>query len=64
MMGKPQGDLLLRPQPALNQRQVKVFVRSINLVADNGMAHMSEMDANLVLPARSGNDSNDRKLLA
>lgn len=51
LVGQNEPGPLLRRQAVFNERQVQVFVAAIQLVANNRVAEMGEVKADLVLAA-------------
>ena len=60
VIGKNQSGALLRRQPILDKGEIAILVAAVKLVADDGMAEVREVDANLVLAAGAGNYSQER----
>jgi hypothetical protein len=52
---------ILFRQRTRNKPQIALFVMSVQLVADDRMADVREMDADLMLAAGLGNDVDDRE---
>ena len=50
---------LFRRQTILDQRQIMILVAAIKFVADDGMAEVGEMDADLMFAAGLGNYSQE-----
>ena len=48
---------LLRRQAVFDQRQIQILVAAIKFVADDGMAEMGEVDADLMFAAGAGNQA-------
>ena len=45
---------LIVGQAILSQRQIQILIPAVKLVADDGMAHCGQVDADLVFPSRFG----------
>jgi len=58
---KNQFGVLLGCQAVLDEREIQILVAAIKFVADDGMADVREVDADLMLAAGAGNDSEQRK---
>ena len=61
LIGQNEPRLLLRRQAILHQRQIQVLVAAVQLVADNRMAEVSKVDADLVFAAGMGNEAEQGK---
>ena len=46
---------LLRRQAIFDQRQIQILIAAVELVADEGMAEVGEVDADLMFAAGAGN---------
>src|SRR5438876_1262506 len=62
MSRQEQSLLEFRRPSRLNESQIKLFVRSVNFVANNWMADRSKMDPDLVSSASIRNSANQTKL--
>jgi hypothetical protein len=54
MVWQPEPAPLFGRKPIFHQRQIQVFVPSVKFVSDDGMADVSEVDADLVFSAGFG----------
>ena len=61
LMRKKEPRLLLGRQAVFHQGQVQVFIAAVQFVADNRMAEVREMNADLVFPAGVGGYTQERK---
>ena len=61
VMRQNEPGALLRRQAIFDQRQIYIFITAVEFVADNGMAEMGEMDADLMFAAGAGNYPQERK---
>ena len=52
---------LLRRQAIFDQRQIQILVAAVKFVADDGMAEVGEVDADLMFAAGAGNEAKQRK---
>ncbi len=62
VMRQNEPGALLRRQAIFDQRQIYIFITAVEFVADNGMAEMGEMDADLMFAAGAGNDPQEAKM--
>ena len=61
VVGKNQLRSLRFRQPVFDERQITILVAAINFVADNRMAEVREVDANLVFAAGAGDEAQKRE---
>ena len=61
LMRQNEPKSLLRCQAVLHQRQIQVLVAAVNLVANDGMAEVREVDAELVLAASARDEAKEGK---
>ena len=59
-MRQDEPGALLRRQAVFDQRQIEVLVTTVQLVADDGVAEVGEVDANLVFAAGKGDYTQER----
>ena len=50
---------LLIGETIFDQRQIQIFVAAVNFVADNGMAEVGEVDADLVFAAGAWDEAEE-----
>ena len=62
MVFKNQFCALFRRQAVFDKGEIYIFVAAVKLVADDGVAEMREMDADLVFTAGSRDDSQQREI--
>ena len=58
---KNQFRMLLRRQAVLDERHIHLLVATVKFVADDGMAEMREMDADLMFATGAGNEAQQGK---
>ena len=49
--------VLLRRQAIFDQRQIQVLVAAVQFIADDGMAEVGEVDADLMFAAGAGDEA-------
>jgi hypothetical protein len=54
VMRQHEPGALLRRQTVLDQRQIQILVATVEFIADDGMAEMGEVDADLMFAAGAG----------
>ena len=57
VMRQHEPGALLRRQTVLDQRQIQILVATVKFVADDGMAEVGEVDADLMFAAGAGSHS-------
>ncbi len=62
MIFKNQGCALRFRQTIFNQRQIQILVAAVKFIADDGVANVREVDADLMLAAGARNDSQQREI--
>ena len=60
-MRQNEPDALLIGKAIFDQRQIQVLVATIEFIADDGMAEVGEVEADLVLAAGAGDEAEEGK---